>query len=96
MNYAEGIRRARERAGLSKRKLASRAGFNASYVGLLESGKRLPSLDALETIATATEIPMGLLMLMCAEKQDLRGIDVSEANTLIDGLGALLNATRDD
>jgi transcriptional regulator with XRE-family HTH domain len=96
MNYASGIRKAREHAGLSKRKLASRAGFNASYVGLLESGKRMPSLDALETISGATKIPMGLLMLMCAEDRDLKGIDVGEAKVIVDSLAALLNETHDD
>jgi transcriptional regulator with XRE-family HTH domain len=96
MNYASGIRRARERAGMSKRKLAHRAGFNPSYVGLLESGKRLPSLEALATIAEATVVPMGLLMLMCAEEKDLRGIDAKDASALIENLTSLLHAPRHD
>jgi len=94
MNYATGIRKAREQAGFSKLKLARLAGFNASYVGLLESGKRVPSLDALETIAEATGVPMGLLMLMCAEDHDLKGIDAQNALKLSGALAALLTDTR--
>jgi transcriptional regulator with XRE-family HTH domain len=94
MKYAKGIQMAREQAGLSKRQLASRAGFNPSYIGLLESGKRLPSLEALETIAGVTGVPMGLLMLMCAESQDLKGIDTSEAAGFATKLSALLNEFR--
>jgi transcriptional regulator with XRE-family HTH domain len=91
MNYAKGIQIAREQAGLSKRQLASRAGFNPSYIGLLESGKRLPSLEALETIAGVTGVPMGLLMLMCAENHDLKGINTTEAADLATILSTLLN-----
>lgn len=94
MNYAAGIRRARERAGLSKRQLALRAGFDASYVGLLESGKRSPSLDAMEVIARITKVPMGLLMLMCAGKDDLKGINKSQATALADAFVDLLDEIK--
>lgn len=96
MNYAAGIRKARERAKLSKRKLANLAGFNTSYIGLLESSKRMPSLEALEAIAKATVTPMGLLLLLCAEDRDLNGIDAHEASTLVEHLQSLLDGTTSD
>jgi transcriptional regulator with XRE-family HTH domain len=92
MNFASGIRRARERVGISQRKLASKAGFNASYVNLLETGKRKPSMESLEAFAAALEIPMTLLLLSCAEKNDLNGIGESKAKKLF---GLLLEVVND-
>jgi transcriptional regulator with XRE-family HTH domain len=96
MNYAAGIKKAREHANLSKRKLASLAGFDTSYIGLLESGKRVPSLEALESIAKATMTPMGLLLLLCAEDNDLKGLRSREARTLTENLQRLLDDTKND
>lgn len=92
MNYATGLRRAREQAGLSKRKLASLAQFDPSYITHLESGKRKPSLDALEAIAGSLGIPMSVLLLMCADKKDLRGIGPVRVRQLVE---RLLDALRE-
>lgn len=90
MNYAKGLRRARERAHLSQRKLASKAGLDASYITMLEGGKRKPSIESVEKLAEALEMPSSLLFLLCAEKADLRGIQPGRVKDLFELLVAAL------
>lgn len=45
--FGRALTQERERVGLSKRKLAARCNVDSSYIGQLESGKRLPSLSFL-------------------------------------------------
>jgi transcriptional regulator with XRE-family HTH domain len=54
MTPATAIRSARQRAGLSKRALARRAGTSPAAVVLYESGARQPTLPTLERILAAT------------------------------------------
>ena len=53
LNYAIGIRTAREHAKLSQRALCAAVGVDPSYICVLESGKRKPSVDMVEAIAKA-------------------------------------------
>lgn len=43
----------RVRAGLTSRDLAEAAGISLGYVGMIETGQRLPGLDVLDLIAGA-------------------------------------------
>jgi transcriptional regulator with XRE-family HTH domain len=47
------IRRYREQKGLSEEALAEAAGVHHTYVGLVERGKRKPTLDVAEKLARA-------------------------------------------
>jgi transcriptional regulator with XRE-family HTH domain len=94
MNYAKGLKRARAQAGLSQRKLAQLAGFDASYINHLEAGNRKPSLEGLESLSHALGLPMGVFLLMCAEKKDVRGIAHRETDELINRLMGLLNESK--
>lgn len=93
MNYARGISAARVRKGLSKRRLASLIGVDASYVTHLEAGKKTPSLATVETIARVLDIPVYLLMLLSSDEADLRGVTVTNAETLGLALLDLLSPT---
>lgn len=55
--YAERLRRARLRAGLSQVELSGRAELHATYLNRLEKGHRSPSLDVAERIAKALGRP---------------------------------------
>jgi len=92
MNYAKGLQAARKRKGLSKRRLASLAGFDASYITHLESGRKKPSLDAIEAIAGVLGVPVYLLMLWSADDADLKGVTASQAANLSGMLADLLHA----
>ena len=45
------VRRRRQAAGLSQEALAGRAGLHRTYVGLLERGLRMPSIDVVRKLA---------------------------------------------
>jgi ribosome-binding protein aMBF1 (putative translation factor) len=66
-HYAAGLKRARQRAGMSARKLGLAAGLSPSYVSYLESARRRPSVDALESLAFAMGIPLSVLIKDCEE-----------------------------
>jgi transcriptional regulator with XRE-family HTH domain len=64
---------------------------------MLESGKRIPSLDTLEKIATALEIPFHLFMLLASEPDDVKSADPEVVQRLAVGLGRLLlGGEKDD
>jgi transcriptional regulator with XRE-family HTH domain len=58
----ENVRRLRERAGLSLRELASRAGVSASTLSGLESGTGNPSVETLVDISGALGVPFSELV----------------------------------
>jgi DNA-binding XRE family transcriptional regulator len=43
--YLEALMRARRETGISQAKLATEVGLSSKYVTLIESGKRIPSLE---------------------------------------------------
>ncbi|MFZ5540880.1 MAG: helix-turn-helix transcriptional regulator [Pseudomonadota bacterium] len=53
MRFANGLREARRRAGLSQEALAELAGLHRTYVGSIERGERNVSIDNMERLAAA-------------------------------------------
>jgi transcriptional regulator with XRE-family HTH domain len=82
MNYGKAIKMLRVSRGLQQRQLAKKVGLDSSYVSLLESGKRLPSLQVVELIASKLRVPPYLILLLASEEKDLRGIDAKHAQKL--------------
>lgn len=56
------LREHRERAGLSQEDLADRAGLHRTYIGLLERGKRNPTLDVAQSLSTALGVTLTALI----------------------------------
>lgn len=54
MDVGALIRRSRERAGLSQRALAERAGTSGPAISMYEGGERMPRVDTLQRIVDAT------------------------------------------
>ena len=96
MNYSKAIRIARSLADVPQRELAKRVSIDASLISMLESGKRNPSLDTLEKIAAALEIPFHLFMLLASEPDDVKDADPEVVHRLALGLGRLLLAGEKD
>ncbi len=86
MNYGRAIRISRAARGFSQKLLASEAGLDASYISLVEAGKREPSLSALEKLADALGLPLYLLMFLGADENDLRGISRESSKELSSNL----------
>ena len=68
--------------GLEQRELAKKLRVDRSYVSLLESGKRTPSLQVVESIAATLRVPSYLILLLASETEDLQGIDAKQAQLL--------------
>ena len=64
------IRQLREEAGLTQSALAGE-GISASYVSLIESGKRKPTTEALAVIAARLNIPMSDLYAGIIEREEV-------------------------
>lgn len=90
MNYSKAIRIARSLADMPQRVLAERVDLDPSLISMLESGKRRPSLDTLEKIAGALELPFHLFTLLAAEQDDIKAGNPQELNQLAVGLAKLL------
>jgi transcriptional regulator with XRE-family HTH domain len=50
------MRRRRKKLGLSQGRLAEKAETATNYIGLIETGKKFPSIDMIERIAEALQI----------------------------------------
>ena len=90
MDYSKAIRISRALADMPQRELANRIGVDASLISMLESGLRKPSLETLEKIATALELPFHLFALLGAEPKDARSASAQEIEQLAMGLAKLL------
>ena len=94
MNYGKALRIARASAGLQQQELAKRAGLTASYVSLVEMGKRTPSTSAMRKLSRALEMPPHLLTLLATEPEDTDLMDKKELDSIGESLVRLLIKAR--
>jgi transcriptional regulator with XRE-family HTH domain len=90
MNYSKAIRVARSLADLSQGELADRAEIDRSYLSLIESGKRQASVETIQKIATALDLPFHLLALLGSEQKDIRKANSNQIEDLSLALTKLL------
>jgi transcriptional regulator with XRE-family HTH domain len=90
MNYGKALKLARALANLSQKELARKAGLDPSHISLIEKGTRRPSLTALERLSSALQIPSDLLLLMAAEKDDLKFRDPEQIQQAAESLARLV------
>jgi transcriptional regulator with XRE-family HTH domain len=98
MDYGRAIKKVRAVRGISQKKLAKLAELDASYISMIENGHRIPSIEALESLSKALDVPMYLIPLLGSDPEDLRGgIPASEAESLADNLLQLVvNGAADE
>jgi transcriptional regulator with XRE-family HTH domain len=90
MDYGKALRIARAIAGLQQKELAELAELDPSHISLIEVGKRMPSVAAIEKLAKALQMPKHLLMLLAAEPEDLDLNDPKELERAAQSLAQLL------
>lgn len=82
MNIGHALKLCRFAKKHSLEELAERAGLSPSYLSMIESGKREPTLASVEKLAKALEVPAPILLFLAAEKGDLEGLDEDTAARL--------------
>jgi transcriptional regulator with XRE-family HTH domain len=79
MDYGKAIRMVRTAYGLTQAELAERLSIGKSQLSLIESGSRQPSLQVLDEVSIALNIPPHLLTLLASERKDLDKVEDEKA-----------------
>lgn len=82
MNYGKAIKTIRAAKGISQKELSNELQLDSSYLSRIEKGERIPSVELLETIARKLQIPLYLFILLSSQKEDLKGVDEKDIDTL--------------
>lgn len=82
MNIGHALKITRSAKKLSLQELADRTELSQSYLSMIESGKREPTLSSVEKIARALSVPMPLLLFLAAENNELEGLDAETSQRL--------------
>lgn len=82
MNIGNAIKLARTSKKLTLNDLATLSELSQSYLSLIESGKRDPSLSILEKISHALKMPVPILIFLGSEQDEISGIDQETQNRL--------------
>ncbi len=62
LTFSRNLRLAREKARMSRARLAGEAGVSAPYLRWLEAGDRTPTLGLLQRLAEALDVPAWTLL----------------------------------
>ncbi|MGX7006054.1 helix-turn-helix domain-containing protein [Caballeronia sp. KNU42] len=83
MDYGTHIRRIREARGLTVQKLASEVGINGGSLSKIERNIEGASVETLEVIAQALQIPIAQLFIRDDGTEDARAIPVGRTTLVI-------------
>ena len=75
MNIGHALKVCRSAKKLTLGDLAGLTELSASYLSMIESGKREPTLSSIEKIAGAMGVPTPILLFLAAENSELECID---------------------
>lgn len=90
MEYGRALKICRAALELTQQDVAKKAYITTSYLSLIESGKRSPSLATLERITKAMRVPTHLVMLLAAGPKDIPGPERKKLGEVSKGLLDLL------
>ena len=82
MSIGKAIRILRAARGLNKTEMADAAGCDASYLSLIEAGKREPKLSTLRQIADGLRVPEHLLHLLASGDEDFAAMPADQRDAL--------------
>lgn len=58
LQFGRKLQRARKKSGITQEKLADATRLSTTFIGLIETGRRRPSMKTLQKIASALNINM--------------------------------------
>ncbi|MFG6488228.1 helix-turn-helix domain-containing protein [Roseateles sp. BYS78W] len=82
LNIGHALKVCRSAKRLSLGELAGRTELSTSYLSMIESGKREPTLSSIEKIASAMGVPTPILLFLAADTTELEGIDPETSRRL--------------
>lgn len=82
MNIGHALKVCRSAKKLSLEELAGRADLSQSYLSMIESGKREPTLASIEKIAGAMGVATPILLFLASENNELKGLDAETSRRL--------------
>lgn len=93
MNLGQAIRLCRMQRGVSQSAIANRANCSVSYLSMLENNKRDPTLSTVAKIAEALNVPVGLLLVLATDENELGAIDEQVTDQLMQSALASLRTS---
>lgn len=72
MNIGKAIKAFRKQSGVNQIVLAELAGITQTYLSLIENGERVSSIQTIEAIACALDVPVAKIYLAALGPEDLR------------------------
>lgn len=96
MNIVATIRSLREGKKMSQAQLASLASLSTTYISLIESGKKSPTLKSLQKISEALEIPFPILSFMSLDEQDIKPEKRDAYNVIAPAINSMLKSFFED
>lgn len=92
MDIGHALKLCRSARKVSLDELASSAGLSQSYLSMVESGKREPTLSTLEKLANVLEVPLPILLFLASNKEELKGLDSETFDKLSTAALAVIQA----
>ena len=90
MDYGKALRLARALSGLQQQQLAELAEIDASYISLIEQGRRTPSVKFIHKLSKALGIPPYLFTFLAMESEDTELLDDAELASIGEALTKLV------
>jgi len=94
MNVGQAVRLCRVTRGLSQEQLADKIRMSASYLSLIEMGKRDPALSTIQKIADALDVPLSIMVFLAASPGELSGLPQETQDKLAAAALGVMNAQR--
>jgi transcriptional regulator with XRE-family HTH domain len=90
MDYGKALRLSRALTGLQQQELAELTGIDASYISLIEQGKRTPSLKLIHKLSRTLGIPVHLFTFLAMTPEDSELLDSNELASIGESLTKLI------
>ena len=71
MNIGITIRELRKRKNLSQEELSGLTNISQTYISQIESGKKIPSLEVLQTIGEKIGVPVEIISFLSLDKDSI-------------------------
>lgn len=91
MNVGHAVCICRAAKHLTLEELSERSNLSKSYLSMIESGKRNPSMKTVKSISDALNIPLPVFIMLSADIKEMKGIDkdtiIQLRKSVLDAIG---------